>query len=700
MVVQAVSDLQSTSAHLRFSTGIVKRLGEELNPTLSKSILELAKNAYDADATECKIELQDVSRPGGTIIVRDNGDGMTPSQIADGWLVLGQSSKNPSSRTRLGRIPAGSKGLGRLAALRMGRDTLLSTTSKQEKTLRHELTIKWDEFDNAQIAEDFALKITTRSGGHQGFTSGTEVRINDLRSACSQMEVKRLARELILLADPFDDNPRGFHPELCTSEFEDLELLVQNRYFNDAEFHLSAEICANGEAIAKIVDWRGELLYEAKHSDIVPKSKGRTRYRCPPAKFDLWVFILNKDTFSSRRSAIGEVRRWLKDFGGVHIYYNNLRVNPYGGPDDDWLGMNLRRVRSPEERPGTNTSIGRVVVHDEKNQLSEKTDRSGFIENNAFRDLRSFARDTMDWMAKCRVKEAEHRRHRARTTAAKQSDIAQLEFMSKIADVPREMQDVIKDAFSLYESSRNREVNVLQKEVQLYRTLSTAGITAATFAHESIANPIKIVRHSVAAIERRAKKFSGELFSSHFKNPINSAKRALSSFTVLANVTLSLLDHEKRRNTRLELHNILDDVLDTFSPFFRGADVKVIKKLVQGSPFLRGQRAAVESIMTNLLNNSIAAFEDAGTQGRIIEISTQIVDNNWCLSISDSGPGIIGISKSDIWLPGQTTRKHGTGLGLTIVRDAVLDLGGSIEAVERGPHGGAVITVYLPIIGA
>ena len=699
MVVQAVSDLQSTSTHLRFSTGIVKRLGEELNPTLSKGILELAKNAYDADATECHIELRGVSQPGGTIIIRDNGDGMTLSQITDGWLVLGQSSKKPSSRTRLGRISAGSKGLGRLAALRMGRSTLLSTISKQEQNVQRELPIEWDKFDNAQIAEDFALNITRRSSS-LSFIPGTEIRINDLRSACSRMEVKRLARELILLADPFDDNSQGFHPKLYTSEFEDLELLVQNRYFDDAEFHLSAEIRTNGEAFAKIVDWKGELLYEAKHSDIVPNSKERTSYRCPPAKFDLWVFILNKDTFSSRRSGISEVRRWLKDFGGVHIYYNSLRVNPYGGPDDDWLGMNLRRVRSPEERPGTNTSIGRVVVHDQRKQLNEKTDRSGFIENNAFRDLRSFARDSMDWMAKCRIKEAERRRHRARKTVLKQSDTAQREFMSKIADVPGEMHDVIKDAFTSYESSRDREVNVLQKEVQLYRTLSTAGITAATFAHESIANPIKIIRHSIAAIERRAKKFSGDFFSDQFKKPTNSIKRALDSLIVLGNVTLSLLDHGKRRNARLELHSILDDVLDTFGPFFHGADVKVIKKLVQGSPFLRGQRAAVESIMTNLLNNSIAAFEDAGTQDRIIEISTQIVNNNWCLSISDSGPGIIGIRKSDIWLPGQTTRKHGTGLGLTIVHDAALDLGGSVDAVAHGSHGGAVITVYLPIIGA
>lgn len=697
MVVQAVSDLKSTSTHLRFSTGIVKRLGEELNPTLSKGILELAKNAYDADAAECQIELQNISQPGGKIIVRDNGDGMTSGQINDGWLVLGQSSKRTSSQTRLGRIPAGSKGLGRLAALRMGRRTFLSTTSKLEQNVRHELPIEWDKFDDAQIAEDFVLNITTKSS-EQSFTPGTEIRINDLRSACSRMEVKRLARELILLADPFDDNLQGFRPILCTSEFEDLELLVQNRYFDDAEFHLSAGVFENGEAFAKVVDWKGEILYKAEHSEIA--SKRRTIYQCPPVKFDLWVFILNKDTFSSRQSAVGEVRRWLKDFGGVHVYYNDLRVNPYGGPDDDWLGMNLRRVRSPEERPGTNTSIGRVVVHDWQNQLSEKTDRSGFIENEAFRDLRSFARDSMDWMAKRRLEEAERRRKKARKTAPKQSDKAQQDFMSSIATVPEDTRGVIDSAFKSYKSFRDREVNVLQKEVQLYRTLSTAGITAATFAHESNANPIKIIQRSNAAIERRAKKFSGKLFSDQFKKPIDGIKRALNSLAVLGSVTLSLLDHGKRRNTRLELHSLLDDVLDTFRPFFHGADVKVIKRLAPGSPFLRGQHAAVESIVTNLLNNSIAAFEDAGTRGRIIEISTKIVENNWCLSVSDSGPGITGIRKSDIWLPGQTTRKHGTGLGLTIVHDAVHDLGGSVDADEHGPHGGAVITINLPIIGA
>ena len=68
------------------------------------------------------------------------------------------------------------------------------------------------------------------------------------------------------------------------------------------------------------------------------------------------------------------------------------------------------------------------------------------------------------------------------------------------------------------------------------------------------------------------------------------------------------------------------------------------------------------------------------------------------MTVSDNGPGIDGINKRDIWLPGRTTRKNGTGLGLTIVRDASEDLGGEVDAEQRGDLGGADIMVQLPIL--
>ena len=302
-------------------------------------------------------------------------------------------------------------------------------------------------------------------------------------------------------------------------------------------------------------------------------------------------------------------------------------------------------------------------------------------------------------MAVRRLEDAEKRRSQSRAEAPKRASTAKRRVENAIAAAPEETREAIQLAFTSYESSRDREVNVLQREVQLYRTLSTAGITAATFAHESNANPFKIISQSIAAIERRTKQHVDYLYDKMFKRPIDGIKRALGSLSVLSTATLSLIDHEKRRTARIDLHKLIQDILDTYSPFFKGRDVKLVKDLASGNPFLRGQPAALESILTNLLNNSMAAFEDASTRHRVIQIASQISGDRWQLSVSDNGPGIIGISTTDIWLPGETTRKHGTGLGLTIVRDAAKDLGGNVHAIEKGELGGATVTVELPIIG-
>jgi signal transduction histidine kinase len=68
------------------------------------------------------------------------------------------------------------------------------------------------------------------------------------------------------------------------------------------------------------------------------------------------------------------------------------------------------------------------------------------------------------------------------------------------------------------------------------------------------------------------------------------------------------------------------------------------------------------------------------------------------LRFMDNGPGIKGLDLEEIWLPGRTTIPAGTGLGLTIVRDSVVDLGGEIWAVANGELGGAEFVVKLPLV--
>lgn len=685
------------TAKFRFAADILRRLGEELNPNIDQGVIELVKNAYDADATKCEIEFVDTDWAGGTIRVSDSGDGMDASSIATGWLVLGRSTKTTNSPTRLGRVPAGNKGLGRLAALRLGHIAELTTRPLDEPGSQYHLSIDWRRYEQVELVEDVPLEIR-RDPRPTGESVGTTILLRKLRQPVREAEVKRLARALVLLADPFGDDPSGFQPVLLAPSFQELEALVRQRYFEDADYHLTAEVDKNGRASAIVTDHSGKILFEASHDELAARHP-KAPYACPEATFDLWSFILTKASFELRSSTLTEVKAWLKEFGGVHLYQNRLRVSPYGNQGNDWLDMNLRRVRSPEERPSTNNSIGRVAVHDTSALLVQKTDRSGFIETEAFSELRLFAQDALDWMARRRMEMAEAKRQAERAKGPKRTNRAKKVVEEAIAHVTPTDRAALQQAFEAYDRSREKEVRGLQREVQLYRTLSTAGITAATFAHESSGNPLKVINGAIRTIERRGKKELRQNYETLFAEPVSAVHHAAESLAVLGSATLSLIHHDKRRQRRVDVHAVIEGVLKTFQPFLLGRDVAVNVDLVRGNPFLRATEAAIESVITNLLNNSLNAFEQADADVRMLQIRTELADRMLVLRVADNGPGIEGIELRSIWLPGETTRANGTGLGLTIVRDTVRDLGGHVDAIAHGELGGAEFTLELPILG-
>ncbi len=689
--------LADNKAHFRFSTDILRRLGEELNPSLEHGIVELAKNSYDADATTFTVILAEADKPGGSVAITDNGTGMTPADIRDGWLVLGQSRKSLIKRTPGGRIPAGYKGLGRLAALRLGTVASVKTRPKTPSDAEYHLSINWKDFDTAALVEQVTLHIDERKR-KSGATSGTEIVISDLRTAVSRAEVRRLARELILLADPFGQSKNSFNPVLVAPEFDDIAKIVETGYLVDADFRLKASVSTSGRASATVFDWKGNELFKANHKELT-ENRGGASYDCPPATFEFWAFLLNAQTFLGRNSKIQDVRLWLEAVGGVHLYQNDLRVSPYGNPGNDWLDINRRRAQSPEERPSTNNSIGKISVLDENFKLVQKTDRSGFIETEAFKQLREFSQDVLEWMARERLAVANKRREQERKKAPEKAEKAKASLERAIEAAPKPAQARLRKAMQAYDTQKEKEVDVLRKEVQLYRTLSTAGITAATFAHESSGNPIKIIQQSINAIERRGKQHLEEQYDASFAKPVNAIIRSIDTLGVLSTATLSLIDHDKRRHSRVDLHYVINNVVKMFEPFLKGRDVELRLNLDAGSPFIRGSEAAFESILTNLINNTVSAFEEDGTKNRALRISTTIDDDIFTLAVADNGPGIKGITKRNIWLPGQTTKPHGTGLGLTIVRDTVIDLSGSVDADEHCDLGGAEIFVTIPLIG-
>ena len=286
--------------------------------------------------------------------------------------------------------------MGRLAALRQGTQVTLASRPESEPGIEYSLTIDWEALDNSESVDEVALDIKRRKTKKK---CGTDVFIQNLRRELSDRDVKKLARELILLSDPFGD-PTGFRPVLVAPEFAEIEHRVRSAYFDVAEYRLQASLSSSGMLTFTLRDFKGEVLNTKKQQS--------ADYPPLTVNFELWIFVFSKDaaSFSVRNVGISEVQDWLKESGNVSLYHRGLRVRPYGDPEDDWLEIGSKRGRNPMTRPGTNTSIGRIVVDDPQGLLVPKTDRLGFIENEVFQGLKAFGQEVLDWMASFRAKEA------------------------------------------------------------------------------------------------------------------------------------------------------------------------------------------------------------------------------------------------------------------------------------------------------
>jgi signal transduction histidine kinase len=685
------------SEHLRFAPDVLRRLGEELNPNPEQGMLELVRNAYDADAASCTVELVDVSAIGGKLIITDDGLGMTLEQLRHSWLVLGHSSKSQHDRTtKFDRLQVGSKGLGRLAALRLGPVARLRTRPAFKRGTEYTLVFDWSRFDDAETVDLVDLKLVT---GKTTERHGTTIEVLDLRRKFTTAEVTRIARALLLLSSPFEAGG-SFDASLIAPEYEELQRLVRKGYWDQAAYELHAGIDSDGRAWAKMIDHeRDERVEEAAHEDLRRRVKDKPAYAAPEATFELSVFRVEEGDGSTRGRTksvtLKALRDWLKMVGGVHLYHRGLRVHPYGDPGHDWLEMNLRRLRSPEERPSTNTSVGRVLVLDEDAVLQQKTDRTGFIETPAFEDLRAFAQDVLDWAARRRLAEAEARRLKERARARKSLVGAQTRMAYAIAAAPVETRKVLQRAERDVRRATTRELDAVAGDLELYRTLATIGTIAAVTAHEATNGPNTIVKMA-QSVRRRARKLLGERYS-ELEEPVDLIEGSARRIQTLVEVPRRLMDRGKRRRGSQSLNVVVDDTVKLLEPLLEDHKVRVDRDLDASEPQYLGTVAALESVLTNLVINAVNALNASHGPDRLIRIQTVAEGETITLDVADNGPGISRtIELGEIWLPGRGTTERGVGLGLTIVRDIVADLDGRIKASAKGELGGAQFTIEIP----
>ncbi|WP_188188492.1 sensor histidine kinase [Nonomuraea sp. SYSU D8015] len=702
---------------MRFAPEILRRLGEELVPHPDLGIIELVRNSYDADATKCVIELINVETPGGTIKVSDVGDGMTPREIHDGFLLLGRSGKVDSEYTPGGRRKVGEKGLGRLAALRLGRQVELRTRPRSEPGVEYQLVINWDLFESAVAVEDIDLTII-RAGTTE--PPGTTIEISNVATEFTNNDVERLARSLVMLTGPFPNSNTGFKAELRSPEFSAMEKLVGHGFFEICDFVLRARLNVDGAIVASLVDRHGKVLAEAETDKVIRHSPdyraGATpQFMSPPAaQLELWMFNLNTVSYGPDGHRIPGLQKtvsnWLKQFGGLHLYHRGLRVHPYGDPGNDWVAMNALRTSNPELRPATNTSVGRVILGDGENRLVPKTDRSGYVENLSFRELREFIRAVLEWAATTRIQ------WRDRDNAAKKKTVktkikeAQDAVDRALQSAPRETRQIVRKAVQQEREAFQERIAVIENDLALYRTLATVGTTTAVFAHETL-RPVDSIEQMIKTIKRRGQHTLADDYERILGKPVSLIEKAVGSLRTFAELPLKLLKNRKRRPGVVEIQPVISELLQTFKPYLDDAQVEVRLEMPTDAAKINATVASVEAVVANILANAVAEFTTTASPplaqpggpaspmddlAKVLIIRCDLSPETVHLSFIDNGTGIRGLTTEEVWLPGFSTREGGTGLGLTIVRDVVADLRGKVVAVATGELGGAEFHLTIP----
>lgn len=118
-------------------------------------------------------------------------------------------------------------------------------------------------------------------------------------------------------------------------------------------------------------------------------------------------------------------------------------------------------------------------------------------------------------------------------------------------------------------------------------------------------------------------------------------------------------------------------------------------------PHVLGDKAAIERILTNLLDNAIK-YSKANNGGEV-KITTKVIEDSIKISVKDSGTGISDDDRNFIFNrfyrtpEARASQKSGSGLGLAIVKNLAISLGGKYGARNRNKKNGSIFWFTLPL---
>ena len=709
--------------HIRFTVdaGIINRLGRELVGRGETAISELIKNAYDAEASSVNLIFENAYWAGGTLIIEDDGLGMTKEELVNGFMRISSSDKihNPIS-PNYKRIKAGKKGIGRFATQRLGAQlTIITQTEGDNRALK--ATINWNDFEMDSELNEVSSGVEYIDKERN---RGTTLIISQLEEGWSDAAVLRAYRytENLLIPEPLSqkridwDKSRqdpgfraSFYREIVS---EETKIVDENLAFlNHALAVIEGFIDANGQGYWRLSSEKLEAHTEYRKIGANREDDSSSYKDAHSIQFKTYYFIYERSLIPG--PLFTYVKNLGSEIGGIRLYRNGFRVSPYGEKNNDWIGLDESVRRRTYIFPHQNQSFfGFVEIEDNAADLFEETSsREGLIENNAFHEVRDFVYRTITTAC------TEIAALRQRKQTANQKDWEKKNPTQKVNDALNEFHKLINDDNSQSGSSNGQEndeckkkkyqniyekiregqeeqeeqTEKLQAEINMLRVLAGLGLIIGEFIHE-----IKYYFPGFKAeIDQLKKVLDKNPDALNRVSTLESNLVAMQSYTSFFGTTIS---NNARRalepiNLKEEIKNFEDvisrDCIKSGITILDNRDnLHVLLAEMKTVPMHRSEWA---SIFFNLYTNAKKAIKKKldSDSGQIL-IECEQADDIIYLDFSDNGCGVDPMIRERIFDAFVTTTSAspqgspdeelytGTGLGLSIIKDIIESYNGII----------------------
>jgi len=663
------------------SPRVLSHLGEDLIKNESIALLELAKNSYDACASHCNIDFHFSDNKLESLTITDDGFGMDRELIENVWLVIGTNNKFKKIQPNVcGRVPLGEKGIGRLGVHKLGSRISLITKSKGKNEVI--VDIDWNLLTESKRIEDFTIDITeniTPTAFHKG--TGTKIIITDLKTNWDRREFREVYRNLNSLNSPFTNKNESFKVNVTSNtyvfeglpEFEDIKnsalyigyckmnggRIVDFKYEFKPWTSLERLDSGRKKSLKDLLPLELQIMDEEdRHIDL-------DDYGIGPVEFDILIFELGSQIFNYVNAEKKSIKDYLRDNGGIRVYRDGVRVYDYGERGNDWLGLEQKRLSRFAGRISNNMVVGAVNISRSGSLvLKEKSNREGFIQNDAYYSLVTAVNYAMSLIVKERNVDKELLNtlyKQDKTIEPVISDLNEvIRYVHEKVEIPDIKEEILRYLYRI--NDQYTEVkDVLIKS-------ANAGLNLGVVLHEVE----KIISSLSGAIERNDKDKTVTLSQ--------RLEKIVKGYS-------AMIKRSDIRNTNLARPVAL--TLDNFEFRFLDHDVEVISNYRKNDLSAYLAESETISVLTNLLDNSIYWLKLSRKSNRKISIfltdEIKVAGQRYnSIVISDNGPGF-NIPTEIAVKPFITGKPHnmGSGLGLHVATEMMRAMNGHLLFLNK-----------------